>query len=381
MSHSRTLIISLLSWLILSSPTVSAEDGVSDREILLGQSASFTGSFAEQAAAYRDGAQLYFDHVNKKGGVHGRAIRLLSLDDGYKAENAVANTKQLIEKDKVFSLFNYTWTNTVKASLPLASEAKVPMFAPYTGYEELYSQPNRFVFTTRANFSDELGTIIRHLMSIGLKHISLVRYDSLSGKELLLETEQRLAKYEVKLDGVGMMKSNSKDPKEAVKALKAIESQVIILGMSGSDAVSFIRAYETETGRKPYYFARSLINAKQLSKELGAQARGISVTQTAPNPFKAAAPIAKEYRRLLSEKNAQAEPDYIALEGFIAAKVFVHGLELCGKNLTRERLISALESIKELELGGYSVKYSASNHHGSRYVDITLIGLNGRTFD
>ena len=165
--------------------------GVSAGEIVIGQSASFSGSFASEAASYREGALAYLAAVNARGGVHGRQVRLVSLDDGYVVERALDNTRQLIHERQAFALFGYMWTNTVQASVPLAEAAGVPVIAPYTGYEALYARHSPHVFTTRASFADELNRIVQHLHTIGFTRIGLVHYDSASGRELLADTQQR----------------------------------------------------------------------------------------------------------------------------------------------------------------------------------------------
>ena len=380
----RVLPTMALAALGYFSPAVKAQEspGVSESEILLGQSASFTGSFAGQATAYRDGALLYFDHINSQGGVGRRKIKLLSLDDGYVVDKAVANTTSLIEKEKVFALFNYTWTNTVKATIPMAAAAKVPYFGPYTGFQEMYGTHNPYVFTTRASFKDELAKIVRHLSTTGTTRIALLHNDSASGKELLADTQELLAQTNIKLVGTGVMKANSKDPAAAVAALKDADIQALILGASGSDAIAFIKEFDKQAKYRPPYYARSLINATQLAKELGKQADGISVTQTAPNPFKIHnTAVASEYRKLLAQKSPDAVPDYIALEGFISAKIMVEGLRRAGDKTTREKLIAALEGLRNYDAGGYFVRFDNKNHHGSRYVDLTLIARGGKVFD
>jgi ABC-type branched-subunit amino acid transport system substrate-binding protein len=245
--------------LLATASWAQGSPGVLDREILLGQSASFTGSFASQATSYRDGALAYFEHINAKGGVAGRKIRLVSLDDAYVVDKAKANTEQLLNKDKVMALFGYTWTNTVKATIPVAEAAAVPMFAPYTGYEELYAKHSPYVFTTRASFSDELGQIVQHLRTIGLTRIGLLHYDSVSGKELLAETQARMTAAGLTLQAIGSMKTTSKDPAAAIEALKGVDLQALIIGASGSDAVAFVREFEKVREGKTQYYARSLV--------------------------------------------------------------------------------------------------------------------------
>ena len=155
------------------------------QEILLGQSAPLSSSWGEQASAYRDGALLYFDHINAQGGIHGRRLRLVTLDDGYRPPATLQNTRTLIESEKVFALFNYMLTNSVRAAIPLASEAGVPFISPYAGYGELYDIHNRHVFTTRASFSDELGAIVRHLTTVGYTRISTVGYNKSHAAKVL----------------------------------------------------------------------------------------------------------------------------------------------------------------------------------------------------
>ncbi len=373
--------VSVAALTLLSSVSwAQGNPGVQDRDIVLGQSASFTGSFASQATSYRDGALAYFEHINAKGGVAGRKIRLVSLDDGYVADKAKANTEQLLNNDKVLALFGYTWTNTVKATIPMAEAAAVPMFAPYTGYEELYAKHSPYVFTTRASFSDELGQIVQHLRTIGLTRIGLLHYDSLSGKELLAETQARMSAAGLKLQAIGSMKTASKDPAAAIEALKGVDLQALIIGASGSDAVAFVREFEKVRAGKTQYYARSLIGVKQLVTELGPLAGGISISQTAPNPNKNKL-VAVEYRQVLSKFNPQAKPDYIGLEGMMAAKVMVEALRRAGSNPSREGLVQALDRMNEFDVGGYTLRFGPKKHHGSRFVDITLIGRDGRIVD
>ncbi|CAN7625960.1 ABC transporter substrate-binding protein [Acidovorax sp. LjRoot129] len=346
-------------------------------EIVLGQSASFTGSFASQAAAYRDGALLYLNEVNRRGGIHGRKIRLVSLDDQYKPELAVENTIKLIEQHGAFALTHYTWTPVARAVIPVATKYKVPFFAPYTGASDVYRASSPMVFTVRASFHAELEAIIRHVTTLGIRRIAFVRYTSKTGDELLAELEPLLKKYGATLVGTGSMANNSAQPKDAIRQLAPVEAQAVLLGVSGTDAVSFIQGYEAATGRKAQYYARSLVGARQLAQELGDQAFGISVTQLVPNPFKQVVEVSKEYNRLLKGRAAGAQPDYISLEGFIAAKVFCEALKRTGPAPTRVGFLQTLSQMK-VDVGGFEVSFSPGNHNGSDFVDMTMIGRNGR---
>lgn len=367
----------LLAALLCAPMCGSAQDAFKG-EIVLGQSGSFSGSFAAQAEAYRDGALLYFREINRRGGIHGRRIRLVSLDDLYQADLAVENTVKLIERHNAFALIHYTWTPIARAAIPVATKYQVPFFAPYTGAGDIYQSSSPVVFTVRASFQAELEMIVRHVTTLGIRKIAFVRYASQTGDELLAELRPLLDKYGATLTGIGSMPNNSAQPGEAIQQLAAVDAQAFLLGVSGTDAVAFIKGYQAATGRKPPYYARSLVGAGQLAEELGEQAFGISVTQLVPNPFKQVAEVSKEYNRLLRSTGAPgAKPDYISFEGFIAAKVLCEALTRAGPALSRTGFMQALSTMK-VDLGGFEVTFSPDKRNGSEFVDMTMIGRHGR---
>lgn len=374
-------ILALFPLLFLPLVYVCAYAEARDNEIVFGQSASFTGSFSKQANAYRDGALLYFDEVNRRGGIHGRKIRLISRDDQYDPERALSNTRKFIEDDKVLALVLYTWTPIARAVIPVVTERRVPFFAPYTGANDVYRSGSPYVFTIRASFFAELEMIVRHLSTLGMHDVALVRYTSKTGDELQADLEALLKKYNGKLAGIGKMANNSANPAEAVRQLSAIDADALLLGVSGSDAVAFVQTFEAGGKRKFPYFARSLIGANQLASDLGKQATGITITQLVPNPFKKILPVVKEYNRLLLAKNPQASPDYIPLEGFIAAKVLCEALARSGPNPSRSRFVETLTNLGELDVGGFVVNFTPTNRNGSEYIGLTMIGRNGRPID
>jgi ABC-type branched-subunit amino acid transport system substrate-binding protein len=378
--HMKTMLIAILTagWMLATA----AEANETKNEIVLGQSAPLSGSFSELGKAYRDGAQLYFSKVNSEGGVHGRQIRLLTLDDAYLPKRAEENTRQLIQKDRAFALFGHMFTSAVRASLAVASEAGVPYIAPYAGYEELYSKHNPVLFMTRASFATEMDTLLRHVQAMGLQRVALVRYDSAPGKELLQEFETKLAGLGLKPIGIGTMKLNSRDPAAAVDQLVDSRPSGIVLGVSGADAVEFIKAFNARAKAKPVqYLARSLVGGHQLVEQLGAESRGVVMTQLAPSPFNGKTRLAREYRTELksaaTQRGQKIPPSYIGFEGYIAAKIMVEGLRRAGPNATRAGLIAAMETMRDWDGGDVFVAYSPTNHNGVKFVTVTVIGPSG----
>ena len=158
-----------LALLSMASGSDAAETGVDANSITLGQSAALSGPAQELGIEMRLGAQTYFNQINQAGGVFGRQIKLVSLDDGYEPERASANTKKLIGDDKVFALFGYVGTPTSNAALPIFTEARVPFFGAFTGAESLRNPHNRYIFNVRASYFDETEKIIEQITSVGGK--------------------------------------------------------------------------------------------------------------------------------------------------------------------------------------------------------------------
>lgn len=372
-----TRLIALLLATFLASTAFAVESG----DIILGQSAPLSGSFSELGEAYRDGAQLYFDKINQAGGINGRKVRLVTLDDAYDAKRAIANTEELIEKQKALALFGYMFTNTVFASLPIATRASVPFVAPYAGNEELYTEPaNPVLFMTRASYATELDTLLRHIQAMGLKRVALARYDSVGGAALQKDLELKMKTINLEPIAVATMKLNSLHPEEAVAKLEKIRPQAIVLGVSGGDAVAFVRQFRQASNNLPVQFlARSLIGGQQLVADLGAEGRGIVITQAAPSPFNGKTRISREYQSALKtvKFDTKSRSSYIGLEGYIAAKVMVEGLRRTGAKVNRQTLTAALETMHDWDLGDFTMNYSANSHSGSKFVTVTVIGAGG----
>src|SRR5262245_33086460 len=150
-----------------------AEDGVGDKEIRIGMANALSGPASGLGLNLKAGAEAYFARVNAAGGVHGRKLVLVSIDDGYEPEQAVAATRRLVEQDKVFTLFGYVGTPTSAAVVPLASRAGVPYLFPFTGAEFLRNPVNKWVFNVRASYFDETEAMVERLTKdAGVKQIA-----------------------------------------------------------------------------------------------------------------------------------------------------------------------------------------------------------------
>ncbi len=345
--------------------------------IVLGQSAALSGPAAALGLRFREGAMLHFERLNAKGGVNGRQIELQSLDDGYEPDRCAENTRKLIEGG-AFALFGYIGTPTSLAALPLATQAKTPFFAPFTGAEALRAPFNRYAFHVRASYYDETAEIVRQTTAIGIKRIGVFYQNDSYGKAGLEGVTRALKPLGLEPAGLGTVERNTVDVDAAVKAIMAGKPDAIVQISAYKSCAAFIRAAR-KAGFGGTFYNVSFVGTKALADELGADARGVVVSQVVPFPFTPASQLAGEY--LAAGKAAQGDkfdPNYSSMEGFVAARTFAEGLKRAGANASTDGLITGLESLRDLNLGGFFVDFSPTRHTGSKYVDLTILAADGR---
>jgi len=367
------MIRAFLSALALVVAGSAAAQGVTESQIVLGQSAALTGPAQQLGKDMRAGAMLYFDFVNERGGVNGRKIVLKTLDDGYESDRAAANTKKLINEDHVFALFGYVGTPTSVASLPIFTQARVPFVGAFTGAEALRHPVNPYIFNVRASYFDETEAIVRHLTAMSIDNIAIFYQDDAYGQAGLAGVERALKKRNMQLSARGTVERNTVEVAKAVAAIKKANPQAVILISAYKSCAAFIREMKKQ-GQNPTFWNVSFVGSKALADELGPEGRGVEISQVMPFPWDISVPVVREYRKLLDP--AKMEPGFGTLEGFIAAKIMVEGLRRAGKRLDRENFLRAMESINDYDVGGFKVSYGPQNHSGSSFVDLTIISKN-----
>lgn len=349
--------------------------GVSDTAIVLGQSGPFTGPSAQLGLQFNIGAQLYLDQVNAQGGVHGRRIEIQRLDDGYEPERCVANTKQFIA-DGVFALFGYVGTPTSLAALPLATAAKLPFFAPFTGAQALREPFNRYVIHVRASYFEETAAIVRQVTSVGIKKVAVFYQNDAYGQAGLEGVQRALKTLDLAPTVVGTVERNSTDVAQALKDILAAKPEAIVQIGAYKACATFIRLARQQ-GYGGNFYNVSFVGTQALLDELGSVAKGVSVSQVMPFPYSPATPLSGEYLAALKDKRGLS-PNYTGMEGFVAAKVLVEALKRAGRGVTREGFIDAIDGLKNVNLGGFPVDFGPQKHTGSRFVELTLLTEDGR---
>jgi ABC-type branched-subunit amino acid transport system substrate-binding protein len=358
------------------APAWAQSPGVTPTTVLVGQSAAFSGPAAQLGIQMNAGAKAYFEHVNKQGGVHGRTIELRIRDDKYESNLAADNTKKFIEDDKVFALFGYVGTPTSAAALPIFTEAKVPFVAPFTGAELLRDPFNRQIFHVRASYYDETEKIVEQLVSVGIRKIAVFYQNDAYGKAGLAGVERAMKKRSMAMAASGTVERNTTDVGAAVKTILGAQPDAVVMISAYTSIAEFVRQMK-KAGSAAQFHNVSFVGSKALSDALGDEGHGVAISQVVPFPWNPGIPIVKEYQQVLKAAGI-TDYNFTSLEGFIAARVFVEGLRRAGRDLTRERFVAALETMAGVDLGGFVVAFTPTNHSGSQFVELTIIGRGGK---
>ena len=348
----------------------------SESKIVLGQSAPFTGPAAQLGIQFYQGAKVCFDQVNSQGGIGKRLIDMRHLDDGYEPDRCIENTRKLIADD-VFALFGYIGTPTSVVALPLATKARVPFVAPFTGAMALRDPFNRYAFHVRASYNDETGLIVKQLTTLGLKKIAVFYQNDAYGKAGLDGTILALKALGLKPVAQATVERNSVDVAAAVKTLVAAGPDAVVQISAYKSCAAFIREAK-KTGYGGTFYNVSFVGTQALADELGKEGAGVVVSQVMPSPYNGAKPIAREFVEAVKAAGGDAKANFSSMEGYVAAKVLVEGLRRAGAKPTRDSLIAGLESIGTQSLGGFSVSLGPSDHVASKFVELSMLTGDGR---
>ncbi len=345
-------------------------------QIRIGQPAGFTGTVAGGVKETAEGAALYLNAVNHKGGVNGQKIELIPMDDGFKPARTLEVATELIDKKGVLALFLNRGTPHTEALLPLLASRKIPLIAPSTGAMVLRAPVNHWVFNVRASYQREAAKAIEHLASVGIARIAVLTTDDSFGADAVIGAQNGFTKAGLKPLWIEKVSREKPDFVALAKQAVDSEAQATMIIASGSNAVNWVKALRA-AGSRAQVVTLSNNASGGFIEQLGELARGIIVTQVFPNERAVTYPMIKEAQDLAKAKGLSGVSPAM-LEGFAAAKVLVEGLRRAGPNPTSAKLRDALESIQKFDLGGLSVSYSPTDHAGLDFADLSIIDASGR---
>jgi ABC-type branched-subunit amino acid transport system substrate-binding protein len=355
---------------------VAHAQGVTKTSILIGQSSPFSGGNKELGDDIREGLQAYFKQVNEAGGVNGRTLELIALDDGNDAKRSGENARILIEQRGVLALIGYASATLSLPALPFVEKNKIAFVGPFTGAEPMRTF-RRNVYNIRASYADELEKIVDFYATTGMKKFSVIHYDDAVGKENLAAVELALTRRGLKPSSIGTLKRNQTDLGAAVSDVVKASPDVVIATTLYKTTGDFIKSAK-KAGSGAQFASISFVGASALASELGDQGMGVVVSQVVPPFARNSIPVVREYQAAIEKSLGKKNYSFTSLESYIGAKVLVEAIRRAGANPTREGLLKTLDSMQNFNVGGYLVDFSPSNHNGSRFVELTAISKAGR---
>jgi branched-chain amino acid transport system substrate-binding protein len=362
--------------------------GVTDTEIRFGISAPFSGPAKELGRQMKLGIETAFNMANDAGGIHGRQVKLVATDDGYEPTRTAETMKQLYEKDQVFGFIGNVGTPTAVVALPYALRQRMLFFGAFTGAGLLRRDPpDRYVFNYRASYAEETDAVVRYLVNVRRLRpeqiVVFAQQDSYgdSGFEGVAKAMRTLRRDHevVRLH----YKRNTIDVDEAVAQLRKLRTPARAVVMVGTYRAVAKFIEKTRDINPPLIYTNvSFVGSTALAEELmllgPKYANGVIVTQVVP-AVESYSNIVLEYKSALSTYFPGEAPDYVSLEGYVAANVLIEGLKRTGPQLDTERLVDGLESLRDLDLGlGTMVNFGRSEHQGIHKVWGTQLDANGR---
>lgn len=361
-------------WLALAAGAAFAQGQETGGEtVLFGQSAPLSGPARQLGSDVRSGILAAFAEANRKGGVHGRKLELLSLDDAYEPASTVANTESLIEQHNVFALIGSVGTPTAVVAVPVAAEAGVPFIAPVTGAEFLRDDHWTNVINLRASYFQETREIVTRLVEdLGIERIAVLYQDDSYGRAGLNGVQAALKERGLEQVAVGVYTRNTTAVKTALLELRAGAPEAVVLIGAYSPVATAIQ-WARYIGMDAVFATVSFSGTNALAEAMGTRGQGVYVTQVVPFPS-ATSPIARAYLAALQANSRRLSPSFVSFEGYLAGRLAIAGLERIGPNLDRPEFLRQVLQGPPINLDGFRLSYGGDDNQGSDQVFLTVIG-------
>jgi branched-chain amino acid transport system substrate-binding protein len=355
-----------------AASAVAAAGGAN--EIRIGQSAHLTGPLGPTFLPVIKGQDMAIDEFNRKGGAQGRPVRLITLDDAFDAKKCVENVNTLIDKEKVVALFGLASATNVGATLPILVEKKIPLIGIYSGLPALRARPHPYFFTTMASYRDEIVQMVRNLVTLQKGSFGLVYQNAPFGQMMKPVVEEVAKELGANLVVMTPLESNGSDAVACAQSLAAAKPQAIMFMAFGPSMVGFVKAARAYVG-VPIY-AISIANSPAILKALGDDARGLAFTQTVPYPFRQTTALTRDLA--VAAQRAGVEVSYDYMFGYLNMRIVLEAIRRAGKQVTSANLVKVMEAMNKYDPGGYPLSYAPNKHHGTAFVEITIVGPGGR---
>jgi len=337
------------------------------KEIKLGASLPLSGINQNLGEEVVIGSNIYFNHINAKGGIDGKKINFIYYDDKYEPEITQTNINKLIKKDKVFALFDFVGTPTVKKVMPIIKNSKIPFIAPCTGASFLRNSKNTNIVNLRSSYKEEIDALVGYLVkNKKLSKFSIFYQNDDYGKEGYIALLSALKKRNLSLQSEGTYKRNTLFIKQAIYDISQNRPQAIILVGAYKPTARFIKKARLGSLKNVMFCPISFVNADALMDELDDNGKNILFSQVVPT-YSQNDKITQEYRKLLAFYYPSHKPTFASFEAFLAAKVVVNALRQSKSNITARNFL-------------YNLKHSGKNTLGNIKIDYKQTQLLNRVY-
>ncbi len=363
------------------SESASTDPGITPDTILFGQSASFSGPAQELGINMRLGIEAAFAEANRSGGVHGRELKLTTMDDTYEPEAAATNTQSLIRDEGVFALIGEVGTPTSRSATPVAADAGVPFVAPFTGAAFLRDPNWSNIINLRASYNQETEEMVeRFTTDLGIERIAVLYQDDSFGRAGYSGALAALKRRGMEPVAVGLYPRNTTAVKTALLDLGDGRPEGVIMVGAYEPIGAFILWAKQTKLVEAEFITISFVGSNALANMLGPDGEGVYVTQVVPFPTDDSLPIVASYLAALSEYAPGSIPGFVSLEGYLAGRLAIAGLERCGPDVSRACFQESLLNAGDIEIDGFPLSYSGPKYdnQGSDKVFLTVIGGDGK---
>ncbi len=363
----------------LASIHLSAQAG----EVRIGTVSDLSGPLASTSIKMVAATQAYLDMINAKGGINGNKIVLMQRDDQYDPRKTPAMVEDIITRDNVVALVNSAGTANTFAMIKagVLSRHKVPLVGVFSGSEVIRGPGSEYIFHTRPTYHDEVMKIARVASTLGVKNIAVLFQEDGFGASIMKSVNQAMQENQFKMVAEAPYKPGETDFSAQAKKIIAAQPQAIFL-MGVPDAVAnFMKVYDAPVGAAQIY-TLSFVTPDHLQAAAGeARIRGIGITQVVPNANSAVLQISKDFQAFLKSPGGQGvEPNPLTFESFVNLKLVLEAIRLAGPNPTAASVAQSLKSMRNFQLGGLPIDFSETNRSGSSFLDIAVVGRNGRLY-
>jgi branched-chain amino acid transport system substrate-binding protein len=366
--------IALIVFVSAFLPFTFTHAAFAQADIVIGNSSPLGGPIGPSNKEAIAGAQMVFDQVNKRGGVNGRKISFVVMDDKQDTKISVENSRQLIEKNNALALFMYRTTPVLEAVIPITESARVPMLFPQVGPASAYDEKLNYVFTLRATYQAEAKIAIEQATRLGLTRIAILQADDAFGRDAIKGAEKAMLAAKITPVAIEKFDNKTGEVGNAIDAFVKAQPQAVLLLASAKGAANLIKGAKFK-GLNAQYITLSNTSSRAFVEDLGEAGRGVGIMQIVPNPLRGTA-LAADFMKMIGG-NAEIKPSHAMFQGYISARALVDALQKSGKNISREKLVSTLESMN-LDYGGFRFKFGSGDHHGSDFVELSIVGKDGK---